>query len=555
MIFKSLIRQVTNAEHSRVALEQGGHAGFGHPVDCTCDNILMNEFSRLARVNGAFFGGSIPFIWKHMRDLQPLIPLLPEPTRVDTEVSRRESASSEWKRFQLYSSQIECLTFEDSELETFGPQYRSIFLQYSRAKEFFPKLKSINLSSTHVLPQFLASLPQLHHIDFDFSQDGPEEQVYITTTTRCLVGKQLGSLLVKLSLSQQPISNISKLTNLKLLHIKIGSSLRADDLSLLSLLPKLTDLTIEHVDDQHIFPLVVHNVAQKSFPARPCTQPSLKSLTIQGDGYAQHLIACSISPGNLTSLHLRVTHTARYPDRIFSLYHALRFHAIRNTQLEELEVSCHKMELVDKVVMDGIRQRTVVDANIFLAPLSKLTMLKRLHWDSAPAIDLFLVQKICDNLRHLKNLEDLWLDVGPFGRREANSYYPPLQCLENLCRYNTELKLARVLVDLSQIPTTPPRIQPGSKLRMLYIESNVFMTSDHSDRSMAMAEYLDTLFPVLESLSSHEETLLEMAGYNTQVWHEVRKLLAMYQGDRKKALICGPSSDSESDSDDEETSG
>ncbi|KAJ3514647.1 hypothetical protein NMY22_g14665 [Coprinellus aureogranulatus] len=304
-----------------------------------CTSMRRCQLLPLTKVNKAFFHAAISVLWEEMDSIMPFLSIL---GLVGHSENLRDGVSSEsWRRFGIYARHTKLLRLETYDVSMFHCWALYIAMSPSRPRILFPSLVCIRLGydSTISLVIALSELPALQRVHIRFDLGDEASQLHATAALTAHLSqhaKRVASMTVVHPVDAAIVRNLSTMASLRdlTLCIRTGGTAQLLPLVQLPLVSLYLDISPSDID-------VLTPSAATNF-RKSCAKnsiPTLRTLTILGDG-SSHLLAVSIFRAtNLTNLtvvaryHSESVHTSAIALFILSA------HLERNMELATLAVS------------------------------------------------------------------------------------------------------------------------------------------------------------------------------------------------------------------------
>ncbi|KAJ3520966.1 hypothetical protein NMY22_g12514 [Coprinellus aureogranulatus] len=529
-------------------------------LSCTNDQPWKAALLSLLVVNKACFHAGANILWNTMDSFSPVLRLLPW---FDTEYKgigmHDYSPEVDWKRFTFYASRIQSFKLQESVGITMSSaHFMELFTLPERPDPLFPILGSIAIGPEALMflqspLLFLLTAPSLSSIDIKACHQlsnyeavswtsVPSEHLLAVLPRLAASARQLRSFSYVGPTDGNLFNRLSKFTSLQTVRLHINGN---EDFSSLQKLREkmhfLKNITIiapalSWVDEFRAISIFAFSVG---FPLES------QSLHIVAKPYHHCLLARLLSPRLLRRIHLGVIKATE----IMPFHFMLELYLKSNYDLNSVEVefvwhSMQQPEIFQRLTSNDWPTESAASTRCQSA-LQNLKFLRKLDILDIP---LSLAVSTCPLLRSglvcWRSMTTLRFRVHLDSSSGSLAYtFPGLSFLAspiwNHCRALEEFEYhfdATLLADEDLMealnsydtPSTSASYQKSyHPLRTLRI--NTGKTSAESSsldlslvRKIQIAEYLDRLFPMLQSIE----------GSSTQIWSEVHTLVKSFQGIR-----------------------
>ncbi|KAF6758033.1 hypothetical protein DFP72DRAFT_1109314 [Ephemerocybe angulata] len=519
------------------------------------------ELAALARVNRTFFDATIEVLWAAMDSLLPMLSMQ-KTTKVGKEatilrplsgVTLCHAASgagnpagywtAHWQRFEMYAARTKTLMLDRPKFLAAG-RARVLHLMTSKARSaaLFPALKHVSLSSADslCLCVALSVVPQLKFLGIHFDDEGT-----CAALLAIIIVHQTDGGLQELTIAQPvtytALSYIHQIGSITCLSLQLpAGDISKLELKLLAKLPSLKKLSLDQEVDMNdtetpnILPLQSFDNAF----SRAAKMPALEDLTVKSNGLALFTVATQLSPSSLKTLHLKVR-ADPVNKQAFLIPAVITAFALRNRSLISLSAGYDRPRTrVASTAIDGL----VRDCHLryhqyqtLVATLSDLQELAELRLRLIPFFHHGIYMALLPMARNLPKLRylELFLHVVVTTPVDADHVLPTLRDLESISRGYKQLRVLKVPChDLTSIPQVPKDYVSQHPLATLGVISAAMMNDFTEDTLIAFAQYLHSLFPNLQDLSSVHKNIPD----TLKLWSHLEKLLKSFQAIRAEAI-------------------
>ncbi|KAF5339097.1 hypothetical protein D9611_011214 [Ephemerocybe angulata] len=511
------------------------------------------ELAALARVNRTFFDATIEVLWAAMDSLLPFVCLLfPEITKKGSSSSTelhihsghscRSVSAAHWQRFEMYAARTKTLMLDRPKFLAAG-RARVLHLMTSKARSaaLFPTLKHVSLSSADslCLCVALSVVPQLKLLGIHFDDEGTCAALLAIIILHQADGG-LQALTIAQPVTYTALSYIHQIGSITCLSLQLpAGDISKLELKLLAKLPSLKKLSLDQEVDMNdtetpnILPL-------QSFDnvfSRAAKMPALEDLTVKSNGLALFTVATQLSPSSLKTLHLKVR-ADPVNKQAFLIPAVITAFALRNRSLISLSAGYDRPRTrVASTAIDGL----VRDCHLryhqyqtLVATLSDLQELAELRLRLIPFFHHGIYMALLPMARNLPKLRylELFIHVVVTTPVDADRVLPTLRDLESISRVCKQLRVLKVPCDLTSIPQVPKDYVSQHPLATLGVISAAMMNDFTEDTLIAFAQYLHSLFPNLQDLSSVHKNIPD----TLKLWSHLEKLLKSFQAIRVEVI-------------------
>ncbi|KAF5320427.1 hypothetical protein D9611_010816 [Ephemerocybe angulata] len=482
--------------------------------------------ARLCTLNRSFFHASTDAFWRQLPSLSPflrLLPLCPGDDKGESEAAIASVQADPWARFRVYNRKTVQIDLSDD--KTIGkvmPNHWFFCLlhQPTRPAVLFPKLANLFISSVaglnSVIPMHVSkSLRMVNIRDFTIKgkYDGLKEVIMTSfMATLATNASALSSLSIRAPLTSSMTASFPHFRALKSLEISFASPLRLEQLASINSIPNLKTLTLLSrgpatavatwpvpAEGQH---LINYHAAQG--------KASLIQLNVIGDGcfifWATVFFACP----TLTGYSAKVIVGFHQPIHTVFLYpHALDIVAKRCSNIQQIG-----MEWDEPAENMDTELESFEDEPGFRTPptlfhsFSKLVNLEFLDIKNVPFISQDFSLQLVSHMSELKRLARLRILPRPLTNQpHHNLILPTLDALQDFAVNNPRLQYLSLFSNISVIPQADNVTIPDSHsiVRKLFITPRYRPMSLPVPDIVALAMYLDKLFPALQDITSYFE--------------------------------------------------
>ncbi|KAJ2928134.1 hypothetical protein H1R20_g8946, partial [Candolleomyces eurysporus] len=497
-------------------------------------NLLM-----LAVLNHAFYHAGTEALWRSIPSLSPFLRLLPQlcdETSEQSENVTQAIKADPWSRFRFYSPKTTSIVLvDDADMDKTMPLHWFNFLLNlpSRPTSLFPRLVELTVGSLRgvnsVIPfQVSRGLRTVSVSNFSKATDYEtlgKGAVTSLVTNFAFNAPWLSELAIESPLTDALRKTLCQYSALEAASFTVSLPFNVSQISFLKAMNCCIRSLSLFPDETEGVRSWSSNGTHLTIFGRENAKASIAELKVTGDGTV-------------------VFQSTAHDDGVFAIPQILHRLSHSATQIAELsfERSQPDFRFPDtSVTWYEERLPHFLPEDVYEDFTTRLGRLTTLSLKYIPFLDPAFTVSLVSRLSRMPQLQTLCLLPVPFTSNERHRMIlPTLECLRTLSSANLDLRHLTISLDMSTFPSNIPTISlPGHSLETLFIMPYYSNQKPPVSDLVALATYLDHLFPHLQDIASffYEKqpcpSVEEVSKFAVGLWKDVAHMITPYQSLRK----------------------